>query len=363
MQFLRSPVSGMIPPPPPVVEEEDSLPLPGKGRQSWWNEDIPVPSSLLITVTGYEPEVMRFRLEMSYGGWRWALWRTFNDIKTFYVTVAKLDRTCFVRLQNHFPIVGSRREGSRRHANNYYNRISSFLTSIAERVCPINCPLLSHFIRFDLGIAPYVPLLVKAQSIWRAYSSRKYHAPILDFVREKALVVSYDLDRRKFSHLYQLAIICANVLLSREAIVVHKAVLTIHALRVPPAIYLQPVKEFLLDGDVGTLSFDSTRGEWVFHQRLTYDKLPRQRPALPLPLPLPSSPNKGATSGSNASPMSQSGGGGAIRPTLSLTNASLSGADIGIANDLLTECICEAIFFEALTACSPIQWRLDHWTS
>ena len=52
-----------------------------------WLDDLGLDSHLVINVTAFDTNPLRYRLEINIGGWIWALWRTFADIKVFYVNL------------------------------------------------------------------------------------------------------------------------------------------------------------------------------------------------------------------------------------------------------------------------------------
>ena len=80
-------------------------------NKSKWLDETRLESHLTITITTYDTSPQRrYRLEMNVGGWRWALWRSFADIKLFYVNLCRTDKSTFTKINHHFPIVGSRNE-------------------------------------------------------------------------------------------------------------------------------------------------------------------------------------------------------------------------------------------------------------
>ena len=287
-----------------------------------WLDDLGLDSYLRINVTAFDTNPLRYRLEVNIGGWIWALWRTFADIKVFYVNLCRLDKTSFVRLQNHFPIVGSRREGSTRHAATYFNRIKAFLNTIALKIDFIGCKSLRELIRFDKGMQPYIYYLIKAQALYRGYRGRHIHAPMIAYIKEKALMINFDMDRRRFGHLWQLAQISSRILLTKEPVILHKEILKLYNLAIPPQMYAPPIRNLVLDGDVGTLTF--IKGEWVFHQAMATPAYTRASLASDVAL-----------------------------------YATVSGMDIAVANALLAEVVCESVFFDVYKGLSPRNFSLE----
>jgi hypothetical protein len=296
----------------------------------WWIEQkSPVQSNLSISLSSFDEKPSMYRLVLDYGGWRWAVNRTFGDIKTFYVNLCRHDKTTFFRLQHHFPIVGSRREGAAKHAQNYNARVAAFLANVAECLDPVLYHPLRGLIQFDQGLAPYFECVSVAQSAWRGYISRQYNQPLMLFVHERALVAGYDMDRKRYFHCWQLAVMCTKVLLGRDPRGMHQEVLKLAALGVPPSMFTDAVKQLHLNGDMGTLSYHFQAG-WVFRQRLELGGAS-----------LSSGRHQGGLDSLTGSAMLDGN-----------NNISLSGVDLIVANELLGEVVCEEVFFEVLRALS-----------
>ena len=300
-------------------------------KVNWWIDvDSSVQSNLTIKLGSYDDKPSIYNLSIDYGGWKWAVSRTFGDIKTFYVNLCRHDKTTFFRLSHHFPIVGTRREGTLKHAKNYNVRVAAFLVDIATKIDPLLYTPLLSLLRFEEGMETFIACVRRCQGAWRGYNSRRYNAPIMSYVHAKALVAGYDIDRRRYFHCWQLAIVCTKVLLSKDPREVHQEVLKLSALRVPAAMFTESAKALSLNGDVGTLSFHFQAG-WMFRQQI--DSFGFQG------------------SGVQYAP-GIDGASIALLADDPVSSIPMFGFDLVLANELLSEVVCEEVFFEALRSLS-----------
>jgi hypothetical protein len=316
----------LSPPPPPTDMENEALSSSSRFHKdaSWWTEDNEVQSCLSIEMSYFDEQPQLYRLEMDFGGWKWAVLRTFGDIKNFYVNLCRHDRSTFSRLQNHFPIVGSRREGvwHAKHADDYNSRVAVFLRVISQKLDCLLCPLLRELLQVDEGLYNYLECLERAQSVWRGYVTRCLNEPVVDYVRHRALVLTYDLDRERFYHCWQLAKICVNLVLGKTPIPVHQETLRLHTMSIGADMYADFVKQMVLETELGLLFF-TPEGEWTYRQRI-FDHW-------------------------EAEPLSDI----FLWEALAVSVSEGFAVDSEVCNDLISEVICETIFFEIFSAASP----------
>ena len=293
-----------------------------KLKKAWWiDEYSAVQSTLAVNLSSYDDKPHMYQLDVTYGGWSWSVSRSFSDIKNFYVNLCRHDKSTFYRLQHHFPIVGSRREGTWKHAIDYNTRVANFLYEVAHTIDPVLYEPLRDLLMFNYGMAHFMSLVVRCQATFRGYLERKHNAPLMYFVRERAQLATYDIDRKRYFHCWQLAVICCRVLICKMTRDVHQEVLRLKALAVPDKMFGANVRQLSLTGDVGAVSFHPSLG-WIFCQSLEHHQpvhdmtmvhalidMERRNHARPLQLP---------------------------------------GIDVAVANDILAEVLCEDVFFEAI---------------